>query len=393
MPAILPESWHSAKQRECVVDSLPTIEELHSAAASVTGLSDFGPPDYMAGLEVILLSYRHEAALTPLGVRLAREELLAILMARLFSEAGWQRYPAYAEVPVERPVFIIGAPRTGTTTLHRLLTADPRHQGLEMWLGYAPQPRPLRSQWPANPVFQQVQAGVEQFFRHDPEYRGIHDRNASEVEECWLLTRQSMLSAYFEFTGHVPSYSAWLAEQDWTQAYQRHRRNLQLIGLRDPGRRWVLKHSGHMLCLDALFAAYPDALVIQTHRRPASAVLGSACSMVSRLAAGRSPKFQGQSIGPALLELAARALGQFAKDRARHDPARFYDVEFDDFAANPLDVVAGIYQRVGGQLTEDVAAAMAAVLAADGRLRAHRYDIADFGVTPEQADIRLGALL
>jgi hypothetical protein len=376
-----------------MVDSLPTIDELHSAAASVTGLSDFGPPDYMAGLEKILFSYRHEAALTPLGARLAREELLAILSARLVSEAGWQRHPEHAAVPVERPLFIVGAPRTGTTTLHRMLTADPRHQGLEMWLGYAPQPRPLRSQWPGDPVFRQVQAGVDQFFRQDPEYRGIHDRSASEVEECWLLTRQSMLSAYFEFTGHVPSYSAWLAEQDWTQAYLRHRRNLQLIGLPDADRRWVLKYSGHMLCLDALFTAYPDALVIQTHRRPASTVVGSACSMVSRLAAGKSLVFQDRLIGPELLELAARALGRFAKDRARHDQARFYDVEFDDFVKNPLGVVAGVYCRIGEPLSAEAAAAMEAVLAKDDRQRAHRYDIADFGVTPEQADTRLTALL
>ncbi|HEY6492887.1 MAG TPA: sulfotransferase [Trebonia sp.] len=347
----------------------------------------------MAGLEMILYSYRHEAALTPLGVRVAREELLAILTARLFSEAGWRRYPEHARVPVERPLFIIGAPRTGTTTLHRMLTADPRHQGLEMWLGYAPQPRPQRERWAEDPVFQQVQAGTDQFFRQDPAYRGIHDRSATEVEECWLLTRQSMLSAYFEFTAHVPSYSAWLAEQDWTQAYLRHRRNLQLIGLHDAGRRWVLKYSGHMLCLDALFTAYPDALVIQTHRRPASTVVGSACSMVSRLSAGKSLAFQGESIGPELLELAAHALGRLARDRASHDPARFHDVEFNDFVKNPLGIVADIYQRIGEPLTDDAAAAMEAVLAKDDRQRAHRYDIADFGVTPEEADTRLTALL
>lgn len=375
------------------MDSLPTLDELHATAVGLTGLSDFGPPDYLPGLEKILFSYAREAALTALGVRLAREELVAILVARLFSEAGWRQYPEYSKVPIERPVFIIGAPRTGTTLLHRMLTADPRHQGLEMWLGYAPRPRPPRSQWPADPVFQQIQAGVDLFYRQDPEYRGIHDRGADKVEECWLLTRQSLLSAYFEFTGHVPSYSAWLAEQDWTEAYLRHRRNLQLIGLRDAGRRWVLKYSGHMLCLDALFAAYPDAVVIQTHRGPASTVVGSACSMVSRLAAGRSFVLQGRSIGPELLELAARALGRFAADRARHDPGRFYDVEFDEFVKNPLGVATDIYHRLGEQMTQDITAAMSVVLAKDDRLRAHRYDVADYGLSPEQADNRLAALL
>jgi len=376
-----------------VDEILPTIEELHSMASGLTGLSDFGPPDYLAGLEMILYSYRHEAALTPAGVQMARQELLAILMARLFSEAGWQRYPEYEQVPIERPVFIIGPPRTGTTTLHRLLTADPAHQGMELWLAYAPQPRPPRSRWPADPVFQQVRAGTDQFFQQHPAYRGIHDRSAEGVEECWLLTRQSMLSAYFEFTAHVPSYSAWLAEQDWTEAYRRHRSNLQLIGLRDAGRRWVLKSSGHLMCLDALFAAYPDALVVQTHRRPASTVVGSACSMASTLSAGQSLVFRGESIGPELLDLAARALGRFAQDRARHDPARFCDVEFDEFAASPLEVVADIYSRLGEQLTGDVLTAMSAVLTRDERLRGHRYDIADFGVSPEQANTRLAALL
>jgi Sulfotransferase family len=55
-------------------------------------------------------------------------------VARLLSEAGWQGHPGYAEVPAARPVFVTGLPRTGTTALHRLLVADPAHQGLELWL-------------------------------------------------------------------------------------------------------------------------------------------------------------------------------------------------------------------------------------------------------------------
>jgi hypothetical protein len=34
--------------------------------------------------------------------------------------------------------------------------------------------------------------------------------------------------------GHLPTYSHWLADQDWTKPYRRHRRNLQLIGLPTP---------------------------------------------------------------------------------------------------------------------------------------------------------------
>jgi hypothetical protein len=175
--------------------------------------------------------------------------------------------------------------------------------------------------------------------------------------------------------------------------YRRYRRNLQLIGLRDPGKRWVLKSSSHLVCLDALLATFPDALVIQTHRRPASTVLGSGCSMVSKLAAGRSSAFQGEAIGPVILELASRALQQFNTDRANHDPARFYDVEFDEFAADPLAVVAGIYRHLGRDLTDEVSTAMSAVVAEDDQLRDHCYHLADYGVSVEEADSRLAALL
>jgi hypothetical protein len=362
-------------------------------ARDLTGLSDFGPPDYLEGLKVVLAAYEQEASLTPAGVQMIRDELCGVLAARLFSEAGWRRYPEHAQVPIERPVFIIGLPRTGTTTLHRLLTADPANQGLELWLTYAPQPRPQRSTWPDNPVFQMTQQGIQGFFTTQPDYRGIHDRTAEGVEECWLLTRQSMLSAYFEFTGYVPSYSAWLADRDWTDAYARHRRNLQLIGLADRDRRWVLKSSSHLPCLDALLATYPDAMVIVTHRRPAGAVLGSACSMASKLAGGRSLAFQGAAIGPVLLDLAERALTRFAAARAKYDPARFYDVEFADFIADPLAVVAGIYRHLGWELPEAARPAMADVLAEDARLRSHRYELTDFGVTAGEADARLGPLL
>jgi hypothetical protein len=375
------------------VDKIGTAEELHAAASDLTGLTDFGPSDYLEGLDVLRTSFQEEASLTPRGVQIVHDDLRDILTSRLVSEAQWRQHPEYAQVPIDRPVFIIGMPRTGTTTLHRMLTADEHNQGLEMWLGYAPQPRPARSAWPTNPVFQQVQAGIDGFVGENPGYLGIHNRKAGAVEECWLLTRQSMLSGYFEFTGHVPTYSAWLAEQDFTESYQRYRRNLQLIGLNDREKRWVLKSSSHMLCLDALLGAFPDALVIQTHRRPASRVLASACSMVSKLSAGKSVAFQGEAIGPAMLDLATRTLQRFATDRARHNPASFYDVDFDQFTADPLAVVTDIYRHLGWDGIDGARPAMSALVEEDNKLRSHRYDLAAFGITAEQVDAQLADLV
>ena len=119
---------------------------------------------------------------------------------------------------------------------------------------------------------------------------------ADQVEECWQLLQQSMRSISFETLAHVPGYSAWLREQDWTGAYRRHRSNLQMIGLHDGDRRWVLKNPSHLFALGALLDVYPDALVIQTHRSPQTAI-ASACSLAAHASAGWSTTFAGRRSG------------------------------------------------------------------------------------------------
>ncbi len=96
-----------------------------------------------------------------------------------------------------------------------------------MWLAEVPQPRPPRETWPANPVFQYIQAACERHHTGHPEFAAVHYVAADQVEECWQLLRQSMRSISWECLAHLPTYSAWLRQQDWTDAYRRHRRNLQ----------------------------------------------------------------------------------------------------------------------------------------------------------------------
>jgi hypothetical protein len=282
-----------------------------------------------------------------------------------------------------RPVFVTGLPRTGTTALHRLLTADPAHQGLEVWLAEVLQPRPPREQWADNPVFQHIQAGYERHHTEHPEFMSVHYIAADQVEECWQLLRQSMRSISWECLAHLPSYSAWLRAQDWTRAYRRHRRKLQLIGLPDAGRRWVLKNPSHLFALDALLVVYPDALVIQTHREPATAI-ASVCSLAAQASAGWSPTFTGEVIGRDQLELWALGLELFTAERARHDPGRFCDVRYDDLVADPLGTAERVYGHFGLPFTGAAADAMRRLVSQEAASRsgtAHRYTLADFGLT------------
>jgi len=373
-----------------------TVDELLESASRLVGLDDFGPDDdnYLEGLAVILDSYQRDADLTPLGSKTCRVALRGALAARLMAQAGWKQYPEYAEMPVERPIFVTGLVRTGTTALHRLLGADPSHQGLHLWLAEFPQPRPPRDTWADNPLFAGLNAQFERHHVENPEFMGLHFMSADELEECWQLLRQSLHAVAYETLAHLPTYARWLANEDWTPTYRRYRKNLQLIGLNDVGKRWVLKNPSHLHALDALMATFPDALVVQCHR-PAETLMASMCSLAEAATEGQSNAYVGATIGNDSLETWARGLERFDAVRAKHDPAQFYDVDYADFVADPIGTVEGIYKYFGLSLTESALQAMHDIHAESKqgpRAPKHSYSLEDYGLTVEAVKARFEGL-
>lgn len=373
-----------------------TVEDLKASAVKAVGLDDFGTDDdnYVEALTVLLESYRRDADFTELGSKMSRFFLRNALVARLLSEASWKQHPGYQDVGVTAPIFVTGLPRTGTTALHRLLCGDPRHQGLELWLAEFPQPRPPRETWPQNPVFAQLDARFKKAHSENPDFTGLHFMTADEVEECWQLLRQSVHSVSYETLAHVPTYAHWLAGQDWTKSYGRHRRNLQLIGLNDAEKRWVLKNPSHLFALDAIFATYPDALVIQCHR-PAETIMASMCSLAQHTADGWSNTFVGPTIGADALDTWGRGLERFNAVRSTANPAQFCDVDYFELIRDPIGTVENIYSHFGIEMTDD---ARAAIEATDEeskqgpRAPKHTYSLADYGLTEEQVKDRFRGL-
>ncbi|MFI1918717.1 sulfotransferase family protein [Nocardia sp. NPDC020380] len=370
-----------------------TLEDLHASATKVVGLDDFGSDDYREALGVLLESYQRDAGLTELGSKMSRYFLRNALVARALSEASWKANPEYTETPVSRPIFVTGLPRTGTTALHRLLAADPQHQALEMWLADFPQPRPPRETWADNPIYQQLDAGFAQHRIENPEFMGVHYMTAAEVEECWQLLRQTVKSIAYESLAYLPTYSQWLQQQEWTDAYARHKANLQLIGLGDT-RRWVLKNPSHLFALDALMEVYPDALIIQTHRDPVT-IVGSSCSLSEQATKGWSTTFVGEKIGATQLELWSRGLREFTAARERYNPDQFLDIEFDELRADPFGTVEKIYSTFGLESTEAGRTAMRALdedSKSGDRKPQHKYSLADYGLTEDRvrAEFEIG---
>jgi hypothetical protein len=352
---------------------------LHDSAAALAGTADFGPPDYLDGLRLLLRSYDEEARLTQLGRFAARAQLVNDLAGRAISEAGWRSRPDHARVGIARPIFILGLPRTGTSALHQLLLRDPGAQGLEPWLAQAPLPRPPRAAWPDHPHYRRCDEALRAQYAAAPELRALHEMSADAADECWRLLHQSFASVTFECTARVPSYARWCAAADFRPAYARYRRNLQLIGLGDPARRWVLKDASHLFAPDALVEQFPDACLVQTHRDPARAI-PSVCSLNAGFRRGLEEQPDDVALGREQLELWERGLGRTLAFRWRRPDLRWIDVHFAELAADPV----GTARRVLGVCGLDPGdvAPLADWSRANprGRHGGHRYAAERFGL-------------
>ena len=79
---------------------------------------------------------------------------------------------------------------------------------------------------------------------------------------------------------HVPTYAAWLEDQDHTKCYEYLLTMLKILHWQRPGACWVLKTPHHMEHLDVVLDVLPDVCIVQTHRDPKQSI-PSFCSMVA----------------------------------------------------------------------------------------------------------------
>lgn len=364
-----------------------SYEDIVDAAIRTTGMTDFGDGLHEEGLRILTEDLASaEAGLTTRGNYFHRSEVKSALVGVLLTQAQFAAHPEHAEVKIERPIFLMGLPRTGTTILHRLLHADPASQGLEMWLTQYPQPRPPRETWESDPIFNAMQQGFAAHQVENPDFMGIHYMDATTVEECWRLLRQTGKSNSYESLAHIPRYTEWLKQQDWTDAYARHKQNLQLVGLNDQDKRWVLKNPSHMTGLDALMTVYPDALIVYTHREPVTCI-ASSCSLSAETTVGQSTTYTGAVIGNTQLDLWSRAFHTFHDARGKYNQDQFIDIAFRDLLKDQVGVTRQVYDQFGLEWTAEAQAAVEEIdrEAKEGKAAPkHSYDLADYGLTDKQ---------
>jgi hypothetical protein len=364
------------------------FDQLHDVVAAESGSNDFGPSDYVPGLKVLLQSMDYDPHFSERGRRTAWGEVIGVLKGRVHAVKSMKDNPGFDAVPITNPVVITGIPRTGTTALHRLMAADARFQSLQTWLLDSPMPRPPVASWPGYPQFQKTVAALEARHEAIPQKRAAHHRAAEEMHECCMVLRQSFVSNLWSCGWSAPTYDAWWQSQSENAAYRHYYRCVQLIGSTSPDNRWLLKNPGHIQNLDILFAIFPEAKVIQTHRDPAKAVP----SLVSLLMQSHPVMEVDRSEQRSKIML-AREVAKWSNAAAKADkvrqthPGKLLDVMHADFHSDAMGVLEQIYEFIGMDISDDVRGLFAQRITEKPELShgVHRYNIADYGVSEEEA--------
>jgi hypothetical protein len=358
-------------------------DRMLATATRRTGLTDFGDGAFRDPLVRLLRSLEEEARLTLLGRIAAREDLTGMLVNRLLLERDRSRLPDIGAQVVRRPLVITGLPRSGSTFLHGLLAQDPANRVPLHWELRFPSPPPQRATRATDPRIARAARHIRWFHRMNPEFKKIHPVGAELPEECVIVLSHAFLSFEFSSNWYVPTYQAWLEQQDLEPAYRYHRRFLQHLQWGCGGARFLLKAPPHLPGLRALFAVYPDADVIVTHRDPLE-VVGSVASLHATLRRTFSRAVDPRRVGPEVSAMLAGDIerGFTARDAGCAPPERFFDVWYTQLMADPIGVARAVYRHFDLPLGPEVEARMRAYLATNPKDRhgAHRYSLEQFGL-------------
>jgi hypothetical protein len=362
-------------------------------AMRAAGETDLGDPGWEEGLDRLLDGLVHEARLHELGVDIVALEIVSYLTNRLAITAWRRDHPAVADGTIERPIVIVGQPRTGTTILYDLLAQDPGLRVPLTWEVDRPLPPPRTATYGSDPRIDEAQAQIDAADLLIPGFTSFHPMGARLGQECVRITAGDFRSMIFTVQHHLPGYNRWLLhEADMAPAYRWHRRFLQHLQSEHPAERWLLKSPAHLWHLDALAAEYPDATVVHTHRDPLK-VIASTSALAAHLRRMTSDE---TSIAEAATQYADDILvglerGTAARDRHTFPPDQVVDVHFAEFVADPLATIGRLYAALGRALTPELATRMRTFLAehpGDGGGGGTRYRMADTGLDVDELRAR-----
>jgi len=360
-------------------------EKLVDLARRRSGLDDFGEWSFEEPLEVLLRSYYQEANLSAFGRIAVRWDMLRFLSNLLRLREEEKKNPAVLEERIDRPIFVLGLPRSGTTFLHNLLADDPGNLTPRCWQTVFPYPIGAQKNGSRDRRPELTARQYSQFLMLAPELPSLHPLDAHAAQECIEITGHVFRSLRFDTTHYIPSFQQWLEDAGHLEAYRFHKRFLQHLQHQNGGGQWILKSPDHIFALEALCEVYPDARFVFVHRDPMK-VLPSVARLTEILRQPFTRKIDRLQIGRQVSsrwELGSKLLIE-AADWLKSSPDRIVHVRYKDLVRDPFGIVTDLYRHFGMTLSGQGEQGLKRSIAErpDGGYGRNSYRFEDYGINP-----------
>jgi hypothetical protein len=368
-------------------DNISTADDVLELAQQRTGLTDIESDAWREGLDVLLgVMNDNSSAFTPYGRERILDDAANALGRRLQVHAYIQAHPEVLDAPIERPLIILGMPRTGTTVISYLLDKDPKRRSLLNWECVHPVPPASTDTLRTDPrclALLEEQQNIIAFIK-EAKLPIPHWEDADGPTEDMFIHNQDFKGLSWDAFLPTSQYAEWLFnEADMSSTYEYQKLYLQVLQSTAPG-IWNLKMPSHSVHIDALLKVFPDARLIWAHRDPYRAT-GSLANL------WKLPK--GLVLQPDAVDL--EAMGRNAMEQMRYHVERplrardhigddrFFHMYYHEMMTDPIDVMRRIYDWAGDDLSPEVESAMRQWLTEHPQdlLGVNSYSLDQYGLT------------
>ncbi len=360
----------------------------HNAARLLRIANTTPTAGMVQGLVRLTSALERESELSVFGTMAIHHDFLRLLRNADYIETQHRQTPEISLSPITAPIFILGLPRSGTTFLHSLLALDPANQVPRNWQTQFPHPRPPDFQASAHREVHKVDQQLRLFAAIAEGFAQAHPITADSPQECTEITAHTFQSLRFDTIFRIPSYQAWLDAHGHFEAFQFHKKFLQVLqqGITQP--RWILKSPDHVFSLDAILNTYPDARFVVVHRDPMK-VFGSVANLTEVL---RRPFLRhidpveiGEQVTSRWIDGTKRLI---SFDQRPDVPVnRKIQIQHDDLIADPLQAITSIYALFDLPLSAEFANAIKNILIETprgGYTGTRNYSLNHFNIKPER---------
>ena len=332
-----------------------------TGAQAETGLDDYGDatlPERFA----LAVDHLNGIGMDANGIEQAERVCHSLLTSRLEFIEDRNRYPIAAEV-IDRPMFVTGEPRSGTTLMHALMAVDPNARALRFWEVMYPSPPPgtTRPDDPrrarADADWREINAKMPKWLLSHP-YNDMLGDGLPEDERTWAFDFRVMTPTAW---WRVPMQALVAGlPTDSAAQYRLHKAMLQQFQFGRPRKYWVLK-GFHGSRLREFFDTYPDANLLWLHRDPVQ-VAASRTMMMADILDGIVGPIDLAVETKKHLEMTRASIANTMTNPMVYDP-RILHIPYADFIADPVATVGRYYAFCGRALTTDAEASMRDYLA------------------------------